>query len=862
MTEVFGLSSTEAKQRLQTEGSNHLPSTPARAFWRRCGDAAREPMFMLLLGAALLYGLLGDWSEGLVLFGFVLVVLSLTLYQEGKSARAIEALRDLSNPRAWVVRDGQRQQIASREVVRGDLLLLSEGERVVADARLIAVNDLQLDESLLTGEALPVRKSAMLAESATEAKAVPGGDAQPWVYAGTLVVQGQGTAQVTATGARSAMGQIGAALNTVQADATQHGTSASSPLHRQTARLVRTLAGLALGASLMLALLYGLLRGDWLQAVLAGIALAMALLPQEFTVVLALLPALGAWRLAQQNVLVRRLAALETLGATSVLCVDKTGTLTENRMSLVQLQTLQAHITVDANLKRPLPETVQTLAEYALLASELEPFDPMEQAIQRFSEDFLTHTEHLHQDWTLVQDYSLTPELRAMAHVWQAPHSAALIVAAKGAPEAIMALCRIDQGNQRDQRTSATHAQLTAAAEAMAAQGLRVLGVAQARYVADAANAATAAVPWHNWPSLADAHQAQLFDFEFVGLLGLADPLRPEIPHAIAQCQRAGIRVLMVTGDYPHTAHTIAQQAGLLNNNGNDNNSDSEDNADSVLNGATIATLSDAQLQAHLRTAQVCARINPQQKLRIIHALQANGAVVAMTGDGVNDAPALKAADVGVAMGRRGSDVAREAASLVLLDDSFATLVSALTQGRRIFDNVRQAMVYILAVHVPIAGMALLPILFGWPVLLYPVHIAFLELVIDPACTLVFDNEPAAADVLQRPPRDVNAALLDAATLRTALLQGLMALLLVCAVTYWSSTWLNEGQTRGVAFASMVFSNLLLLWHNRTAHGGLLTTRRPPNRLFWWVTASTLTLLGAVLWLPWLNTLFKFAPLL
>jgi Ca2+-transporting ATPase len=741
----------------------------------------------------------------------VLVVLALTLYQEGKTEHALAALRDMTSPRARVLRDGQPQRIAGADVVCGDILLLAEGDRIAADAQLIDGVAMQVDESLLTGESVPVQKQA----------AGDAGDAvQSSLFSGTLLVGGHGSARVTATGAHSEIGRIGAALESL--------SNERSPLKLQTARLVRVLAMIAFGASLFLILAYGGLRGDWLGALLAGIALAMALLPQEFTVVLTVLPALGAWRLSKEKVLTRRIAAIETLGATSVLCVDKTGTLTENRMTVAQLYVPEAAATlsVDYAGTAELPEAFHALVEYSILASMADPFDPMEKAFHRLGQHFLADTEHLHRDWTLRQEYGLTPQLRAMSHVWQAVESDGQghVVAAKGAPEAIIDLCHLQAPAQ---------AQIEAAVNAMAANGLRVLGVAQARFVGDA------------WP--AGEHD---FAFEFVGLLGLADPLRAEIVDAVAECASAGIRIVMITGDYPATARAIALAAQI-----------EVSTPDQMLSGDELAQLSDAELGERMQRVSVCARIAPQQKLRIVQALKANGEIVAMTGDGVNDAPALKAAHVGVAMGGRGTDVAREAASIVLLDDNFASIVRAVRLGRRIFDNLRKSMSYILAVHVPIAGMALLPVLLGWPTVLFPLHIAFLELVIDPACSMVFENEPSEADVMQRPPRDAKAPLFAGMTLALALLQGLGVLAVVLGAYAWSATWLTEPAARAFAFCTLVIGNVALIFSNRTGSATLWASLRVPNRTLWAVTAITLGLLALTLYLPWLTKLFFFAPL-
>ncbi|MDL2338410.1 MAG: HAD-IC family P-type ATPase, partial [Pseudomonadota bacterium] len=731
-------------QRLAADGPNALPGGQRRTLLSIALETVREPMFLLLLAAGTLYLLFGDLQESLTLFGFVLVTLGLTLYQEGRTERAIEALRDLTSPRALVIRDGQPQRIAGREVVRGDLLQLNEGDRVPADALLVSADGLRVDESLLTGEAVPVGKlvaaSGVSSLDAAQTKPLPvrpGGDDLPTVYAGTLIVQGHGLARVTATGPLSEIGRIGKALGTLVAE--------RSPLQKQTTKLVRNLALLALALSLTLVLVHGLLRGDWLQALLAGIALAMAMLPEEYPVVLTVFPALGARRLSREGVLTRRINAIETLGATTVLCSDKTGTLTENRMTVSHL--VAGGVALDARLglatlaAGELPEAFHRLVEYSILASVVDPFDPMEKAFHQLGERFLAQTEHLHHDWRLMQTYALSPKLRAMSHVWAAPEGGTQVVAAKGAPESVVDLCHLD---------GATQSRISAAVDALAADGLRVLAVAEGRFEGD------------DWP--AAEHD---FDFEFVGLLGLSDPLRAQVPGAIAECRAAGIRVVMITGDYPATARAIAHLAGLA------------ESAGEVLSGDEMSTLSDDTLRQRMATVAVCARIAPEQKLRIVQALKANGEIVAMTGDGVNDAPALRAAHVGIAMGGRGTDVAREAASLVLLDDDFTAIVLAVRLGRRIFDNLRKSMSYILAVHVPIAGMALLPVLLGWPALLYPMHIAFLELIIDPACSLAFENEPPERDVMQRPPRDADAPLFGGATLWLALLQGLGVLAVV-----------------------------------------------------------------------------------
>ena len=824
-----GLSAAQAARSLVEDGPNALPGGQRRSLLSIAADTVREPMFLLLLAAGTLYLVFGELQEGLTLLGFVVITVGLTLFQEGKTERAIEALRDLTSPRALVIRDGQPQRIAGRDVVCGDLLKLSEGDRVPADALLVSADGVRADESLLTGEAVPVGKRvaqpgelAAASNPADTARVPPGGDDLPGVYAGTLIVQGHAMARVTATGVRSEIGRIGTALGTVETE--------RSPLQKQTARLVRNLALLALALSLALVVVHGLLNGDWLQAVLAGIALAMAMLPEEYPVVLTVFPALGARRLSKEGVLTRRINAIETLGATTVLCSDKTGTLTENRMTVKHLVAggaeLKDRLALDSVTDGKLPEAFHALVEVAILASVVDPFDPMERAFHQLGERFLADTEHVHHDWRLVQTYALSPTLRAMSHVWAASEDGAQTVATKGAPEAVMDLCHLDDARK---------ARIASVVGELAAEGLRVLAVARGSFVGQ------------DWP--ANEHD---FDFDFIGLLGLADPVRPEVPAAVAECRAAGIRVVMITGDYPATARAIAHQAGLAT---------LADSEGEVLSGDEIATLGDEALRERLATVSVCARIAPEQKLRIVQALKARGDIVAMTGDGVNDAPALRAAHVGVAMGARGTDVARESASLVLVDDNFAAIVRAVRLGRRIFDNLRKAMSYILAVHVPIAGMALLPVLFGWPALLYPMHIALLELIIDPACSIAFESEPAESDVMQRPPREAIAPLFAGATLLLALLQGLGVLAAVLAAFAWANPRLPEPEARAFAFATLVVGNLTLILSNRSATRSLWTTLHIPNKTLWAVVGLAFALLLSALYIPWAVSVLRFAPL-
>ena len=826
--DAIGLPSETAIARLKEEGYNELPSAQSRSLWSIAGGMIQDPIFLLLVGGGIVYWILGDLQEALILLGFVLFLMGISLYQEGKTEHALEALRDLSSPRALVIRDGERKRIAGREVVREDVLVLAEGDRVPADAIVLSCTNLSTDESLLTGESLPVRKIA--AEGRVK-MARPGGDELPFVYSGTLVVQGQGIAQVQAIGAQTEMGKIGNALQKMKPE--------STPLQQEMTRLVSRLFGIALALCVAIVIIYGFTTGDWLKGVLAGITLAMAILPNEFPVVVTLFLALGAWRISRNHVLARRASAVETLGSATVLCVDKTGTLTLNQMAVQQLFPHSSENTqpydLSLHLQDPLPEAVHELVEYCILASQRDPFDPMEKAFKQLGDRYLANTEHLHKDWKLLREYPLSPHLLAMSHVWQSADGKQYEVAAKGAPEAIADLCHFTLQQQQA---------VTAQVSKMASQGLRVLGVAKASLL----GAPPPFLPPH--PSLKPDHlpdQQHDFSFQFIGLVGLSDPVRPTVAAAIQECYAAGVRVVMITGDYPETAQTIARQIGLLQ-------------MGAILTGAELDQMSDADLQQRIQSTNIFARAVPEQKLRLVNALKAKGEVVAMTGDGVNDAPALKAAQIGIAMGQHGTDVARESAALVLLDDDFSSIVQAVKLGRRIFDNLRKAMAYLVAVHIPIAGMSLIPVLFKLPLVLLPIHIAFLHLIIDPACSIVLEAEPAEPNVMKRPPRNPKEPLFGRKTIRLALLQGLGSLA-IALVIFGIAVYRKQGEldARALTFTTLILANLGLILSERSSSRLSLKVLRSPNAALWWVVGGGLVFLALVLYVPFLRQLFSFS---
>lgn len=816
LASIRGLTEADAQARLKAEGYNELPRPERRTPLRIILEVVREPMLALLLGGGVIYLALGDLKEALILLVFATLSVGITVVQETRTERVLEALRDLTSPRALVIRGGERRRIAGREVARGDFIVLSEGDRVPADAVLVQSHGLETDESLLTGESVPVRKIADGGLAPSQGRR-PGGDDLPYVFSGSLVVRGTGIGEVIATGAMSEIGKIGQSLSTLETEPPR--------LQAQTRRLVRACAVGGGAVSILAALLYGALRGGWLDAALAGVVLGMSMLPEEFPVVLTVFMAMGAWRISRARVLTRRAAAIETLGSATVLCTDKTGTLTENRMSVAELRL------ENGDIFRPreapgarMPESFHDLVEFGILASARDPFDPMEKAFHDLGREQLAQTEHLHgPEWKLVHAYALRPDLLAMSHVWQAADGGQeFVIAAKGAPEAIADLCHL---------SAADLAALKQSADAMAAEGLRVLGVACASFAGPA------------WP-----HSQHDFAFEFSGLVGLADPLRPSVPDAMSECRSAGVKVVMITGDYPATARAIARQASL--------------DAENLMAGEELEELSEAELALRVRSATVFARIMPEQKLRIVNAFKASGEIVAMTGDGVNDAPSLKAAHIGIAMGGRGTDVAREASAIVLLDDDFGSIVTSVRLGRRIYDNLRKAMGFIFAVHVPIAGLALLPLAFGLPILFGPMHIAFLEMVIDPVCSLVFEAEAEEDDVMRRPPRAPDEPLFSGPLIGWGLLQGAFAFVLVAVIFIVAlRRGMPEEEVRALAFFSLILTIVSLIFVNRSFSASLITALCRPNRALALVLVAVVTMLSLTLLWPVASDLFRFGPL-
>ncbi|MCA1807100.1 MAG: cation-translocating P-type ATPase [Actinobacteria bacterium] len=830
LTGPQGLATAEALRRLQTDGFNELPSPEKRGVWRILREVLSEPMFLLLFAAGILYLILGDLAEALALMVFANLSISIAVFQGTRSEKVLQALRDLTSPRALVIRDGERATIAGREVARGDLLLLAEGDRVSADVVLVEGEGIEADESLLTGESVPVRKRVLaegddagVAPGGDDAVVAPGGDDLPFLYSGSLVVRGSGRAVAVATGARTRIGLIGRSLGSIVVEPPR--------LQAQTRRLVRIFGSAGIVLSVLVVVLYATLRGSLTEALLAGIAVGMSLLPEEFPLVLTVFMVMGAWRLSKARVLTRRAAAIETLGAATVLCTDKTGTLTYNRMTIVHLGAWREGATAgdDEDWAPSVPAgpdglsaPARRILEAGLLASSRDALDPMDRGFHDLAVSVHGDPDSLLGRHPLLREFGLKPELLAVTMICGDEQGGGRLAVTKGAPEAVATLCRF---------TEEQHRLLSARVNRLAGEGIRVLAVAEASLDAEAMPDAPGDVA-----------------FSMLGFVGFADPLRDGVAGAVAECRRAGVRVVMITGDYPETARAIALDAGI--------------EATEALTGAELSALDDAQLAGRVATCSVYARILPEQKLRIVEALKAGGEVVAMTGDGVNDAPSLRAAHIGIAMGKRGTDVAREASSIVLLDDDFQSIVKTIRLGRRIYDNLRKAMGYVIALHLPIAGLAALPLMLGMPLLLTPMIIAFLEMIIDPVCSVVFEAEEEEPDIMTRPPRAPSSPLFPPALLVWCGLQGMIALAVVSVVFVLAArAGLPETEIRSVVFACLVATNVALMFSNRTFGGSSRDVLLRPNRLLWWAVATAAAMLLVVLYWPPLRDLFRLGPM-
>ncbi|GAB4496726.1 MAG: HAD-IC family P-type ATPase [Saprospiraceae bacterium] len=780
-----GLSPEEVTRSRAQHGSNQLYVRPKRHLLILLKEIAVEPMFIMLVLACGLYFAIGDQSDAWLMAGAIVFVILIEIVQEFRSEKALSALQQLSQPYAVVIREGKRQEVPVEEIVVGDLMAFSEGQRIPADGILLQHNDLSVDESILTGESLPVNKNT------SEGKNL--------LYQGTVAASGLGMALVRAVGAQTELGKLGKSIESIGTEPT--------PLQRQIDRFVRQMLLAGLVAFLVVFAINYAYTSSILTALLFSLAFAMALVPEEIPVAFSTFMALGAYRLTRQKVLVKQPKTVESLGAATVICLDKTGTITENKMSVAEV--------FDFSGKK------RTL-EYAMWASEPMPFDSMEKAIHTAYEK--TAEPDRRPDFKMVHEYPLGGVPPMMTHVFENEKNER-IIAGKGAVERILKICNI--GERQAQL-------ILEKTKEMARKGYRVLGVASAEQDGG------------NYPKEQDD-----FQWKFEGLVALYDPPKPNIRQVMNCFYEAGIAVKMVTGDFPETALNIAQESGIRVEG-------------EVLTGDEVMQMSENQLKDVVPRTTVFARMFPDAKLRVVETLKTNGEVVAMTGDGVNDGPALKSAQVGVAMGRRGTEVAKGAASMILLDDNLTHIIEAVKTGRRIYQNLRKAIRYIISIHLPIVLVVLLPLLFGWQYLhiLMPVHVIFLELIMGPTCAIAYENEPAEPNVLQRPPHTKTDNLFSWPELSLSLIQGL-AITLGCLVMYHYAIALgkDEATTRSFVFITMLFSNIFLTLANRSFEYTIFKTIFYRNHLLWVMIGISAALALAVLLVPFMREVFQLGPL-
>ncbi len=791
-----GLSTEQVIASRSKHGSNRLQLHEDRVFWHVLQSVVLEPMFVLLAAACAVYFILAEYTEGVIMLVAILFVSGISFFQEYRSRNAIRALKDLSAGQTRVLRNGVEVKVEVEEIVVGDLILLQEGEIVPADGQVLVANDFSLNESILTGEAFAVPKNV---------------SDQNLVFRGTLVTSGSAWVEVKAVGLETQFGKIGLSLKEI--------TVIQTPLQIQIRRFVRTMVWIGTLAFLIVVGFNYFQSGDITHAFLQGLTLAMSILPEEIPVAFSTFQALGAFRLLKQNIIVKQPQYVETLGSATVIAVDKTGTLTQNKMAIDYLYDALSGLSIRCDEDRPLP---LMLIEYAMWASETQPFDPMEKTIH----DWYGRKApvDLRKQFSQVHEYPIGGKPPIMTHIFK-NNKGETIIASKGAPEGIMRQSRLtlDELLKAEQQ-----------ALAYASMGYRVLGVGKGSWEGKV------------WPVSQGS-----FKFEFLGLIAFQDPPKPHISQTLKSFEEAGIKVKMITGDYAETALAIAGQVHLRHNG-------------KILNGNEIMDLGEEELKEKVNDVNLYARMFPEAKLKVVEALKANGEVVAMTGDGVNDGPALKAAHIGISMGQRGSEVAKSAASLILTDDDLAHMTDAIALGRRIFSNLEKAIRYIVSIHIPIILIVTLPFILAWPFtdLFSPVHVIFLELLMGPTCSIIYENEPMEPGTMQRPPGYTGRVFLSFRHLALSIIQGL-AITLGCLGIgyYYMKVGYDETTVRTIIFITLLFSNIFLTLVNRSFYYSVFKTLLYKNNLVPLILAVTLLFILAFLYMPFMLQWFRLHAL-
>ena len=794
-----GLNEDEVVELRKKYGTNEIISEKKESFLFKIIHIICEPMFLLLIIAATIYFILGEPKDGIIMLVFVIAIIMIDIIQEWKTDKTLSTLKSLSEPRIMTLRDGIRKEISSKELVPGDIIFIHEGVKIPADGYVIKCSGLRVDESSLTGESLGVWKSTNKDESNDYWK-------KDYCYQGTLVIQGTGTIKVDKIGNKTEYGKIGYNISQVKQSRTI--------LQKQTDKLVKVCAIIAFILFILVSIITFInisnmqIKDKIVESILSGITLAMAMIPEEFPVVLTIFLSMGAWRLAKKNSLIKKLPAVETLGAVSVLCVDKTGTITKNQMEIIDVIT---------------KKNKTELAEIMGLSCEEDTYDPMEKAMLKYAKNSNITKKELF-DGKKIKEYPFSNDTKMMGCVWNKNDK--LILTVKGSPESILNICDVNSESLK---------QINDEINLLQSKGLRVIAIAKKEL--------------NKVSDLKENLEENVL--EYIGIVGLIDPPKDSVVEDIKLCKKANVRVVMITGDNGITASAIAKSIGM-------------DNYNNIITGDMLNKMSDKELQEKVKTVSIFSRVIPEHKMRIVKAFQANGEIVAMTGDGVNDAPALKQAEIGIAMGKRGSEVSREAADLILMDDNFSTIVDTIEDGRRIYDNIKKTIGYIFVIHIPIALSSLIGPLLNIQLeqlFLLPLHIVLLELIIDPTCSIVFERQPAETNIMERKPRNVNENIVDKSILLKSILQGLI-IFIASFGTYYYLLNKNILLARTMGLLIIVLANVFLVQVNSSEYDYAISSliKLSKDRVIITINLLLLSIIAIVLYTP-INKVLKLTSL-
>jgi len=795
---IKGLSQNQVIEARKKYGANVLNYKKENGFLNAMMSLVKEPMVLLLLIASIVYFVSGKVDDGIFLASAIVLVATISLYQDSRSRNALEKLKDFTQASCKVIRDSKIIEIKSEELVMGDCLMVEEGTSIAADGTILHSNDFSVNESILTGESLAVYKDKTKEDHT--------------IYKGTTVASGLAIIEITAIGNETKLGKIGKSLESIVEEKT--------PLELQISNFVKKMV---IAGAIVFSIVWGInffQSYNVLDSLLKALTLAMSILPEEIPVAFTTFMALGAWRLMKMGIVVKQMKTVETLGSATVICTDKTGTLTENKMSLAKLFTLETQKIT--NPEDALSVSEKELIEFAMWSSEPIAFDPMEVALHQAYKNIVSKDERPH--FKMIHEYPLEGKPPMMTHLFE-NESGKRIIAAKGAPEAMINVSKLSDIEKQ---------QINEAIKTMTIEGYRVLGVGEAVFKEN------------KFPVT-----QQEFQFTFKGIVAFYDPPKKNIQSVLESFYQAGIAVKIITGDNAATTGAIAKQVGFQG-------------YDKSLTGDELMQLKDDELQLRVADTNVFTRMFPEAKLRIITALKANNEIVAMTGDGVNDGPALKAAHIGIAMGKKGTEIAKEAASLILVEDDLSKMVDAIAMGRKIYTNLKKAIQYIISIHIPIILTVFIPLALGWiyPNIFSPIHVIFLELIMGPTCSIIYENEPMEKNTMTQKPRPFTTTFFNWSELTISIIQGLVITAGTLSVYMYSvSQGYSETLTRTMTFSVLIIANIFLTLINRSFYYSVFTTLKYKNNMVLLIIIITLVICAALFYIKPLTKFFEFESL-